>query len=190
MPYDTVTVRPRAGTRPHPPIYVASTTPGSLKAAARNRVSLQFYHHLPSAEARAEIAEQYRGFAEEADWDGAADHFHTLICVVDDDEAAARERLTEGLVHSWSKGMHPGLAQREAPAGEPEERAAEIVNQSPVGPPDVVAGWLEEFTRATGASKFGLYMEADGNPERVFTSARRFAEEVMPRLDDQARRQV
>ncbi|MXZ46086.1 MAG: hypothetical protein F4Z08_03680 [Chloroflexi bacterium] len=78
--------------------------------------------------------------------------------------------------------MHPGLARREPPAGEPEERAAEIVRQSPVGPPDVVAGWLEEFARATGATKFGLYMEADGDPARVLTSVRRFAEEVMPRL--------
>ena len=188
FPYDTVAVRPRTRTRPHPPIYVASTTPGSLKAAARNRIPLQFYHHLPAAEARAEIADQYRGFAEEAGWDGAADHLHTVICFVDDDEAAARERLTEGLVHSWSKGMHPGLYRREPPVGEPEERAARIVNQSPVGPPDLVAGWFEDFARATGATKFALYMEADGNPARVLTSVRRFAEEVMPRLRGQAPR--
>ncbi len=181
FPYDSVSVRPRARTRPHPPIYVASTTPGSLEAAARNRLPLQFYFTLLGADERTKIAEQYRGFAEEAGWDGAADHLHSVICFVDDDETAARERVTEGLLHTWYTGMHPGLYQREE-SGEPEERAARIVDQSPIGPPDVVAGWLQEFTNATGATKLALYMEADGDPARILTSVRRFAEEVIPRL--------
>ena len=189
FPYDTVSVRPRPRTRPHPPIYVASTAPESLKAAACSRLPLQFHYHLPSAEARAEIVEQYRGFAEEAGWDGAADHLHTVLSFVDDDEAAARQRLTEGLVHSWRTGAHANFNRGKEsgePLPEPEKRAAQIVNQSPVGPPDLVADWIEQFTQATGATKFGLYMEADGNPERVLTSVRRFAEEVMPRLGGQS----
>ncbi|MCY3733113.1 MAG: LLM class flavin-dependent oxidoreductase [Chloroflexi bacterium] len=188
FPYDTVSVRPRPRTRPHPPIYVASTAPDSLKAAAHNRLPLQFHYHLPSARARAEIADQYQGFAEQAGWDGAADHVHTVICFVDDDEAAARQRLTEGLLHSWRTGAHANfnsMKEFAEPLSEPEERAAQIVNQSPVGPPDIVAGWLEEFTRATGATKLALYMEADGDPERVLTSVRRFAGEVMPRVAGQ-----
>lgn len=185
FPYEGVSVRPRPLTRPHPPIYVASTSPDSLQAAARHRLPLQFHHGIPGAEPRIEIEAEYRRLAEQAGWDGAADHLHTVVCFVDDDEGVARERLTRGLIESWLTGQHPNFNRLEH-SGDRDEvreaRAAQIVDRSPIGPPDVVADWFDDFTRATGASKLGLYMEADGDPGRVLTSVRRFAEEVRPRL--------
>ncbi len=183
--YDTVAIRPRPLTRPHPPVYVASTAPGSLEAAARNRLPLQFHFGLPGAEQRLEILEKYHGYADDTGWDGATEHLHSVICFVDDDEAVARERMIEGLAHTWSTGRHPNFNRHEGMEDSDAartERAAKIVNASPVGSPELVADWLQEFAEATGATNFALYMEADGDPERVLTSVRRFAEQVMPRI--------
>lgn len=186
--YDTVSIRPRPRTRPHPPIFIASRSPGAVRAAAASRLPLQFNFGV-EAEPRNETADQYREFAEEAGWDGAAPHLHNVLCFVDDDEEAARERLTKGLSHSYRTGNHPSLQHPPGSADNPlanrDAIAAEIVRRSPVGPPDVVAAGLREFASSVGATKLALYMEADGDPQRVLTSVRRFAEGVMPRLRDE-----
>lgn len=185
--FDGVSIRPRPLTRPHPPVFVASMSPDTLKLSAAERLPLQFHFGLP-AEPRNEIVASYRDFADEAGWDGDADHLHTLLCFVDDDEAGARARQVDGLIHSFRTGNHPTLEFRSIPPRESladrDERARGIVEQSPIGPPDRVAEQLKEFIASTGARKLALYMEADGDPSRVLTSVRRFAEEVIPRLQE------
>ena len=185
FPYQSVTVRPRPRTQPHPPVYVATATPEAVEVAARLRLPLQFYF-TADTESRVKTIESYRSFAREHGWDGDIDHLHSIPCLVEDDEASARERMSAGLIASFNTGNHPGLQDPaldlQARAEQNRDYAPQVIAQSPVGPPERVIGWLDEFVAATGARNFALYMEPLGEPQATLESIRRFAAEVMPRL--------
>ncbi len=185
FPYQSVTVRPRPRTRPHPPIYVATATAGAVEVAARLRLPLQFYF-AADTESRIKTIEQYRGFAQEHGWDGEIDHLHAIPCLVEDDEASARERMSQGLIASFNTGNHPGLQDPDLDLSKRAESTPALVGgvigQSPVGPPERILEWFDEFIAATGASNFALYMEPIGDPKATLASIQRFASEVMPRL--------
>lgn len=180
-----VTVRPRPRTMPHPPIYVASTSEPSIAEAARRRLPLQF-HFPQDTESRVKIIEQYRDCAREHGWNGDADHLHAIPCLVDDDESSARERMTAGMRASFHSGDHPLLPEAEAQHGarsmDYDAVAAGVTAQSPIGPPNRVLEWLEEFIAATGARNLSLYIGPLGDPDGTLLSIRRFAAEVAPQL--------
>ena len=184
-PYQSVTVRPRPRMHPHPPVYVATATPEAVEVAARLRLPLQFYF-AADTESRIKTIEQYREFAQAHGWDGDIDHLHSIPCLVEDDEASARDSMTAGMIASFNTGNHPGLQE---PDLDLSERAAmtpalvaSVIGQSPVGPPERVIEWFDEFIAATGARNFALYMEPLGEPQATLDSIRRFAADVMPRL--------
>ena len=185
FPFPKLTVRPRPRTRPHPPIYVASANEGSIAEAARRRLPLQFHFPMDAA-TRVKIIEQYRERARQHGWDGDADHLHAIPCLVDDDESSARERMTAGMRASFHSGDHPLLPVAEAQHGarsmDYDAVATGVIGQSPIGPPERVLEWLEEFIAATGARKFAFYMEPLGDPQATLRSISRFAEDVLPRL--------
>ena len=185
FPYQSVTVRPRPRTQPHPPIYVATATAEAVEVAARLRLPLQFYF-AADTESRVKTIEQYRGFAQEHGWDGEIDHLHAIPCLVEEDESAARERMSAGLLASFNTGNHPGLQDPDLDLSKRAEMTPELVEgvivQSPVGPPDRVLEWFDEFIAATGARNIALYMEPIGNPTATLASIERFAIDVMPRL--------
>ena len=185
FPYQSVTVRPRPRTQPHPPIYVATATAEAVEVAARLRLPLQFYF-AADTESRVKTIEQYRGFAQEHGWDGEIDHLHSVPCLVEDDEASGRERMSAGLIASFNTGNHPGLQDPEldlaARAEQTTTYAPQVIAQSPVGPPERVVEWFDEFIASTGARNLALYMEPIGDPSVTLASIRRFASEVMPQL--------
>ena len=185
FPYQSVTVRPRPRTRPHPPIYVATATAEAVEVAARLRLPLQFYF-AADTESRVKTIEQYRGFAQEHGWDGEIDHLHAIPCLVEADESLARERMSAGLITSFNTGNHPGLQDPDLDLSKRAEMTpalvAGVIGQSPVGPPDRVLEWFDEFIAATGARNFAFYMEPIGDPQATLASISRFAEDVLPRL--------
>ena len=185
--YESVTVRPRPRTQPHPPIYVATSTAEAVEVAARLRLPLQFYF-AADTESRVKTIEQYRGFAQEHGWDGDIEHLHAIPCLVDDDEASARERMTQGMIASFNTGNHPGLQDPDGDlAARGEQMAAyvpQVIEQSPIGRPGRVTEWFDQFIAATGARNFALYMEPIGDPSATLTSIQRFAADVMPQLRD------
>ena len=185
FPYPSVTVRPRPRTQPHPPIYVATATAEAVEVAARLRLPLQFYF-AADTESRVKTIERYRGFAQEHGWDGDIDHLHSIPCLVTDDEASGRERMSAGLIASFNTGNHPGLQNPEldlaARAEQTTTYAPQVIAQSPVGPPERVVEWFDEFIASTGARNLALYMEPIGDPSATLASIRRFASEVMPQL--------
>lgn len=185
FPYQSVTVRPRPRTQPHPPIYVATATAEAVEVAARLRLPLQFYF-AADTESRVKTIEQYRGFAQEHGWDGDIAHLHAIPCLVEEDEPSARERMSEGLVASFNTGNHPGLQDPDLDLSKRAEMTpalvAGVIGQSPVGPPDRVIEWFDEFIAATGARNLALYMEPIGDPQATLASIERFAIDVMPRL--------
>ncbi len=185
FPYQSVTVRPRPRTQPHPPVYVATATPEAVEVAARLRLPLQFYF-AADTESRVKTIEQYRGFAQEHGWDGDIDHLHAIPCLVEDDEASARERMSAGMLASFNTGNHPGLQDHDLDLSARAEMTpalvASVIGQSPVGQPQRAIEWFDEFIDATGARNFALYMEPIGEPQATLDSIRRFAADVMPRL--------
>lgn len=180
-----VTVRPRPRSKPHPPIYIASASERSISEAARRRLPLQF-HFPQDTESRVRIIEQYRECARLQGWDGDAEHLHAIPCLVDDDEATARERMTAGMRVSFHSGDHPLLPAAEAQHGarsmDYDAVAAGVTAQSPIGPPDRVLEWLDGFIAETGARNLALYMGPLGDPDGTLHSIRRFAADVAPHL--------
>lgn len=183
--YEPVTVRPRPRTQPHPPIYVATATAEAVEAAARLRLPLQFYF-AADTESRVKTIEQYRCFAQEHGWDGEIDHLHAIPCLVEEDETSARERMSAGMIASFSTGNHPGLQDPDldlaARAEQNKSYVPEVIEQSPIGPPERVIEWFEQFIAATSARNFALYMEPLGEPSATLDSIQRFAADVMPQL--------
>ncbi len=183
--YQSVTVRPRPRTLPHPPMYVATATAEAVEVAARLRLPLQFYF-AADTESRVKTIEQYRGFAQEHGWDGEIDHLHAIPCLVEEDEPSARSRMSTGMPASFNTGNHRGLQEPDLDLAKRAEMTPALVDsvigQSPIGPPERVMEWFDEFIAATRARNFALYMEPIGDPKATLASIGRFANDVMPRL--------
>lgn len=185
FPYESVTVRPRPRTQPHPPVYVATGTTEAVEVAARLRLPLQFYFYADTV-SRVQTIQQYRGFAQEHGWDGDVDHLHVIPCLVEDDEASARERMSAGMTTWLNSGNHRRLndpkLDLETQAQQIKDFAPQVIDQSPIGPPDLVVEWLEAFHNATGARNIALHMEPLGDSDGTLRSIRRFASDVAPHL--------
>ena len=94
--------------------------------------------------------------------------------------------MSAGLIASFNTGNHPGLQNPEldlaARAEQTTTYAPQVIAQSPVGPPERVVEWFDEFIASTGARNLALYMEPIGDPSATLASIRRFASKVMPQL--------
>lgn len=185
FPYESVTVRPRPRTQPHPPVYVATGTSEAVEVAACLRLPLQFYFYADT-EARVRTIQQYQHFAQEHGWDGDVDHLHVVPCLVEDDEASARERMSAGMTDWLNSGNHPRLndpkLDLDTRAQQITDFAPQVIEQSPIGPPDLVIEWLEAFNDITGARNIALHMEPVGDRDVTLRSICRFASDVAPRL--------
>ncbi len=190
FPYESVRVRPRPRTQPHPPVYVATGTSEAVEVAARLRLPLQFYFYADT-ESRVQTIHQYRGFAEAHGWDGEIDHLHVVPCLVDDDETSARECMSAGMTAWLNSGNHPRLNDPDSDLAVRAEQIGDfaplVIAQSPIGPPRRAIEWFEEFSAVTGARNFALHMEPLGQPRATLESVRRFAADVMPRLQSPER---
>lgn len=185
----TSDLMPRPFTRPHPPLYVASSTPATVECAAQLGAPLLHYFATP-LDARMRVEAAYRTAAERAgrDAEGVA-HVHALITWVTADESAARERLGENLLRSFTAGDHPHVPQAGArhvgPDGRPLDRrtlAAFAAKGALVGTPAKLALDFARLRDQHGMRRFVLYMEPIGEPAEVLESVERFAKEVAPLL--------
>lgn len=180
-----VALTPRPSSRPHPPLFLATSTPTGIACAARHGLPLLHYWGTPVPQ-RVKVEEAYRA----ARAAGAAPaHVHALIVIVTDDEAETRKRLRQRLGESFRHGDWPHVPQAKNrhvdASGKPIDRetmADFIAQLAIVGPPEKVASELAGVASATGATRFTLYMEAIAERDAVLRSIERFAREVMPRL--------
>jgi len=186
--FSAVPLVPRPLSRPHPPFYLATSTPKGIEIAARHRLALLHYWGTPM-EARMKVEAHY---AETAKRCGAGDppaHVHALVALVTDDEEGARAKLGRALLESFHAGDWPHVPQaknRHVDAeGKPLDRGALagfVAQMALVGTPERVAAQLREIEATTGASRFVLYMEAIAEKEIILESIERFAKEVVPLL--------
>jgi alkanesulfonate monooxygenase SsuD/methylene tetrahydromethanopterin reductase-like flavin-dependent oxidoreductase (luciferase family) len=190
---DVVAIEPPPRTRPHPPLFLGTSTAKGIACAARHSLALQHYFASP-IQARLDVEAQYAKLHSELHGDDAEptpDHLHTLIVVVADNEARARQQLTAALTESFIAGHHPVVPQAPerhvGPDGQPLDRAAlagYVAQGAIVGSPTAVVDALGTFITETGARRLGLYHEATADPHLTLSSLERFATDVAPQLND------
>ncbi len=180
-----VAVNPRPLTRPHPPLFAATSTPASVAFAARNGIPLLHYWASP-LDARLKLERAY-----DAERPAAKPHVHALIVIVADDEESTRAKLALRLKESFKAGDWPHVPQAAnrhvGPDGKPVPRdtlAEFVAAQAIVGPPQRVFEALQEARARLGARRFVLFMEPIAERATILASVERFAREVMPRFAD------
>jgi alkanesulfonate monooxygenase SsuD/methylene tetrahydromethanopterin reductase-like flavin-dependent oxidoreductase (luciferase family) len=188
-----VTIEPPVRTRPHPPLFLGTSTDKGIAGAARHGLALQHYFATP-ARIRLDVETRYAKLHAELHGDDAGstpDHLHTLIVVVADDEAPAREQLAAALTESFVAGHHPTVPQAPdrhvGPDGRPLDRATlagYVARGAIVGSPAAVVDGLGAFIAETGARRLVLYHEAIADARLTLGSLERFAIDVAPQLGD------
>jgi alkanesulfonate monooxygenase SsuD/methylene tetrahydromethanopterin reductase-like flavin-dependent oxidoreductase (luciferase family) len=183
FPFSSVPLTPRPRTKPHPPLFLATSTPSGVACAARHRLPLLHYWGTPLA-ARLKVQDAYRSVSSAV---APAEHVHALIVIVSDDEGETRKRLRQHLGASFRDGDWPHVPQAKNrhldASGKPVERdaMADFVAQfAIIGSRGKVAADLESFARDTGADRISLYMEAIVDRDAILGSIERFAREVAP----------
>jgi alkanesulfonate monooxygenase SsuD/methylene tetrahydromethanopterin reductase-like flavin-dependent oxidoreductase (luciferase family) len=185
FPFPATTVHPRPRTRPHPPLYLATSTPSGIERAARDRLPLLHYWGTPVAPRQRVEARYAEALARVGG--GPPVHVHSLIVLVADDERRTRHMLHEHLIASFRAGDWPHVPQAQnrhvGPDGTPldrDARASAVAAQAIVGPPAAVAAGLQAFCEQTQAHRLVLFMEPIVERNALLVSIERFAREVAP----------
>jgi len=179
-------IMPQPRTKPHPPLFMATSTEPSLGYAAKHGIPLQHYFPIPTVQ-RIAVEQNYANHLPNGSV--APPHMHSLIAIVTDDANEAREKLLLGLSRSLNAGDHTKVPQAKGrttdASGKPltyDEMAKMISKGAIVGTPDVVADKLSAFIAATGARRIAIYPEMVSDRKLTLSSIKRFAEEVRPRF--------
>ncbi len=188
--FTAVRVNPRPRTRPHPPLYLASSSPQGLEFAASNGLPAMHYFGAP-LEGRLKTGAAYTEYARKHGRDPLpVPHLHTMVSLVTGDESAARARLLDNLVYSYMTGDWPAVPQagdrHSGPDGKPIDResfAKVAVDIAFVGSARSVTEQIEAYVNETGARHIALFMEPIADSGAIEASIRAFAADVRPRLD-------
>ncbi|PCJ71332.1 MAG: LLM class flavin-dependent oxidoreductase [Rhodobiaceae bacterium] len=185
-PDEPTEILPQPRTKPHPPLFMATSSEPSLGYAAKHGLPLQHYFPIP-VEQRIAIEQNYANQLPSGSV--APTHMHSLIAIVTDDATEAREKLLHGLSRSLQTGDQakvPQAKERHTDAnGNPftyDELAKMMAMGAIIGTPDVVADKLSAFIGATGARRIAIYPEMMSDRKLTLSSIKRFAEEVRPRF--------
>ncbi|MCX9191885.1 LLM class flavin-dependent oxidoreductase [Carbonactinospora thermoautotrophica] len=179
-----VPVVPRPRTRPHPPVVVACTSPGTVELAARRGLPMLLGMHIGDAE-KAELVNQYAAVARAAGHDpGAVRHLAAAVAYVADH----REDAVKALRAAMPGWLERGLAGYQRVDGRPTERRDPaaytdlLCSIHPVGSPDDCAARLAETAARTGIRHFILFVEGAGDRDRTLENIARLGREVLPRV--------
>ncbi len=182
--YPSVRVTPRPRSKPHPPLFLATSTPSTIELAAQRGLPLLHFWATP-LEPRQKVESAYR--AAQPAGAVSSDHVHALIVIVTDDETKVRGQLRDALVESFKSGDWPhvpGAKNRHiGPDGKPVARealASHAAEAAIVGSPRVVVDKLMRFRETLGANRFVLNMECVADREITLQSIERFANAVLP----------
>jgi alkanesulfonate monooxygenase SsuD/methylene tetrahydromethanopterin reductase-like flavin-dependent oxidoreductase (luciferase family) len=189
FPFAATTLYPRPLTRPHPPLFLATSTPATIDRAAREGLPLQLYWGMDT-DARVKVLDAYRDAAERHGRDpGAVEHVVAALALVADDEEEAMRTLRANLRWSFEAGNHPQVPQAAgrhvAADGQPLSRdtlAERVAAASIAGPPERCIERLDELIARTGATRVSLMVEAAADRTRTLDNIARLADEVLPRL--------
>lgn len=185
---------PHSLQQPHPPLYMAAATEGSMGLAASYGAGL-LLSTLPTMSVLANQIGFYLSRCEETPQDRRWNPGFRQIDVaryvyIADSDEAARKESEEGILRHLRSFMHPrtsgymGTATTGTRAAVAEALSYdELVGETLLhGSPETVTARVQELRDRTGATSLMLHFPPYYGPERTRETCRRFAAEVMPKL--------
>ena len=176
---------------PHPPLYLAAGSDGSIASAARRGLGLML-SSLPSVETLAGQVRHYQAHMAEAaapfDSNPAFGHVDIARWVyVAETDAKAKEESEAGILRHLRNFLAKGTAGylgRVSEKKSEKDLVYDRLDETTLihGSPETVAGRIRELRQATGASSVVIHYPPYYGSEKAVRSLRLFAEEVMPDL--------
>jgi alkanal monooxygenase alpha chain len=198
--FPAVSVTPKPRTRPHPPVYIAASSPDTIAWAARLGLPMLLIWQL-SIQEMAEQVDRYAQLAAQAGHDCTTiHHVASGIGYVADAKQEAERAVADTLLWWYetghAAGSHEELAKYEGyrylqkyldqaraqGLASPREMARRAFEENPIGTPEHCRAWLQEAMERTGIRRFALFLDFAVQRERVGENLERFAVEVMKPL--------
>ena len=200
LTFPEVDVYPEPYTKPHPPVYVACSSPSRTEWAAERGFPM-LIDYLKEDEEKLSQLELYRQVAAENGHDpDQIDHLLSCIAYVGDPSLA--DRIRKQLIWWEHESMRASelfapqnknvenyayyFRQRETAIlrgeWEPEQRCERVLELSPTGTPDVCIERLQSTIDLTGIKHIALGFEGLGDTGLVLESMHRFMAEVAPHV--------
>jgi len=186
---EDVALYPKPVQQPHPPYWVAGSSPASLGAAGRRGWSIMTVSHpFPPDHVRPGVEAWHAGLLE-GGHDPAVHHCKLHVRVWVDENGAKAKELAEAAIVRYDTNQRSSRAGRYSQAGAapPEYNWDEMLAQgrNAYGNPDQVIQAIENARRHFDFDVFSATFAFGGMPhEDVKRSMRLFASEVMPAFRD------
>jgi alkanesulfonate monooxygenase SsuD/methylene tetrahydromethanopterin reductase-like flavin-dependent oxidoreductase (luciferase family) len=179
-----VAVVPRPRTRPHPPVVVACTSPGTAELAAERGLPMLLGMHMDDDE-KAHMVAHYAKAARAAGRDpGAVDHVAAVLAHVADSRGHAIRELRASLP-GWlidGLGAHVTVDGRPRPVRDPYAYTERLCALHPVGSPRDCIDRLHATAERTGIRHVALMVDGTGDRTRTLETINRLGREVLPHL--------
>jgi alkanal monooxygenase alpha chain len=200
--FPPVPVTPRPRMRPHPPVYIAASSPDTIAWAARLGLPMLLSWQLSIPEMAAQV-ERYAQAASAAGRDPATvGHIASGIGYVADSQQEAERAVADNITWWYeighAAGSHEELAKYEGyqylqkyneqartqGITTPREMARRAFEVNPIGAPERCRAWLHEVMERTEIRRFALFLDLAAQRERVEENLERFAVDVMKPLQN------
>ncbi|WP_394821151.1 LLM class flavin-dependent oxidoreductase [Pendulispora albinea] len=200
--FEEVPVYPEPFTKPHPPLYVACSSPSTIEWAAKLGLPMMLEYSLEDEKKLSQL-ELYDDVASSAGHDTAKiDHVLSLLCGVAEDGDMRRQRdnlvwygeefLRASMLFGsamksslpnyevWHRRYEEGMMSGD---WKPEQRVERVFRLNPIGTVDHCIERLQRTVELTGIGHIVCAFETAGpDMSAICDSMQRFREEVIPRI--------
>jgi alkanesulfonate monooxygenase SsuD/methylene tetrahydromethanopterin reductase-like flavin-dependent oxidoreductase (luciferase family) len=184
---DPLTILPKPVQQPHPPLFIAASSPATYVKAASEGYGVLSSGAGLTLDQVGEAYDQFAGALDELGQPSGSREFHSLrfVHVADSDEAAARHIATSrwngrvaAALHNGADNVERGWATDVASAGEPDDE--EWAKRLVFGSAETVIRLLRRL-EAKGVSHVVCHFDfASMQQDEILRSMELFAEEVIP----------
>jgi alkanesulfonate monooxygenase SsuD/methylene tetrahydromethanopterin reductase-like flavin-dependent oxidoreductase (luciferase family) len=179
-----VAMVPRPLTRPHPPVIVATTSPGTAELAAGRGLPMLLGMHTSDTEKLA-MLDHYARAARAAGQDPAGiEHISTVLVHVADSRAQAVAELRATMPGWLAEGLagYQPVDGRPWPRRDPHEYTDLLCALHPVGSPEECVARLRASSERTGIRHVIMMVEGTGDRDTTLATIARLGAEVLPEL--------
>jgi alkanesulfonate monooxygenase SsuD/methylene tetrahydromethanopterin reductase-like flavin-dependent oxidoreductase (luciferase family) len=175
-----VAVVPRPRTRPHPPVIVACTAPGTAALAAARGLPMLLGMHAGDSEKREMVAHYAATRGERA----PVPHMAAVLAYAASTRAEAQRRLRAELPRWLSQGLagYVPVDDRPYTPRDPHQYADLLCRIHPAGTAGDCVRSLAATIEHTGIEHLILMVEGAGHPERTCANIARLGRDVLPPL--------
>ncbi|APU16461.1 MULTISPECIES: LLM class flavin-dependent oxidoreductase [Actinoalloteichus] len=168
-------------TRPHPPVYVAATSPPYADLAALRRLPMLFFFHQDVAAQAALVSRHAErcGLPATSFTHGAA-----MIAQITDSAAEADTLIHGTTVPFFTHAQSEYVMLEERPGGQPPPKAlAELFLQTQaIGPVEQCVDRVVAVLSTPGLRRVLLHAESSGDHDAILHNVRRLGTEVLPEV--------